>query len=154
MHLLNSFSGNMLANFPSGVSFEKVPPLFVASMISRGDLVSAVGHADTAAVFADDLGVAVVMNRATVSLKTGDWAVVGQYRGPRLPEGATTLPDGAEIVWLLVKVLDANNVWLGTEAAKQAITSAALAVQGILEVGDNYRQDKGAYKDADGQWVY
>lgn len=66
--------------------------------------VSVVGHAPTAAVFSEQLGMPVSVNRATVALKQGDTVVVGQYTGPRLEEGATTLPAGATIKWLLVKV--------------------------------------------------
>jgi hypothetical protein len=65
---------------------------------------SAVGHADTAAVFADVLGIPVECHRVTVTLNKGDMAVVGQYIGPRLPEGATKLPEGASIKWLGVRV--------------------------------------------------
>ena len=65
---------------------------------------SAVGHADTAAVFSNVLGVPVACNRATVSMKDGDVALVGQYSGPRLPEGVTQLPEGAAIKWVVVGV--------------------------------------------------
>ncbi len=66
--------------------------------------VSAVGHADTAAVFSSVLGVPIAANRATISLGKGERALVGQYRGPRLPEGATQLPEGATIQWMVVSV--------------------------------------------------
>ena len=66
--------------------------------------VSAVGHADTAAVFSSVLGVEIPCNRATVALKEGDVALVGQYSGPRLPEGAVSLPEGAAIKWVIVGV--------------------------------------------------
>jgi hypothetical protein len=39
-----------------------------------------------------------------VSLVPGDRVLVGQYSGTRLPEGATTLPEGATIRWLVVSV--------------------------------------------------
>ena len=39
-----------------------------------------------------------------VALKEGDVALVGQYSGPRLPEGATTLLEGATIKWMVVVV--------------------------------------------------
>lgn len=68
------------------------------------ETVSAVGHSDTAVVFASVLGHPVATNRATVSLVPGDAIIVGQYSGPRLPEGATTLPEGATIKWALVSV--------------------------------------------------
>jgi hypothetical protein len=69
-----------------------------------GGVDSAVGHADTAAVFSSLLGVPVPMERRTVTLQPGETALVGQYSGPRLPEGATTLPEEATITWLLVTV--------------------------------------------------
>lgn len=58
---------------------------------------SAVGHTDTAALLASILGVAVPVARVTLpALAAGDH-VVAQYSGPRLPEGATSLPAGARI---------------------------------------------------------
>ena len=64
--------------------------------------VSAVGHADTASLFTSLLGTEVPANRVSVSLRNYDVLVVGQYNGPRLPEGCTTLPEGATIRWWLV----------------------------------------------------
>jgi hypothetical protein len=67
------------------------------------ELQSAVGHADTAAVFSAVLGLPIAQNRVSVKLTDPDIrALVGQYIGPRLPEGATTLPEGAAIEWWLV----------------------------------------------------
>ena len=66
--------------------------------------VSAVGHGETALVFSNVLDVDVPMNRATVSLEIGDTIIVGQYSGPRLPEGATMLPEGATIKWAQVSI--------------------------------------------------
>ena len=64
---------------------------------------SAVGHADTAAVLSTVLGVDVPMNRTTLQMEHGVALLVGQYKGPRLPEGATALPEGATIEWWLVR---------------------------------------------------
>lgn len=65
---------------------------------------SAVGHESTAAVFSSQLGVEVPFNRVNAALQRGNVALVGQYRGPRLAEGATELPEGATIQWLRVEV--------------------------------------------------
>lgn len=70
--------------------------------------LSIVGHQDTAAVMSAELGLAIQPNRVSVQLAPGDQVVVGQYSGPRLPEGATTLPDGATIRWLSVEVQPAT----------------------------------------------
>lgn len=103
MILLNAFSLNMIVAFPVGISVSEIL-LDEARALAVAGLTSAVGHADTAAVFSDVLGVTVPSARTTVSLNKGDVVLVGQYRGPRLPEGATRLPDGATIEWLLVFV--------------------------------------------------
>lgn len=102
MFILNAFSLNMVTEFPCQVSAE---PLTVeqARELAEG-AQSAVGHADTAKVFSSVLGLPVPEARVTVALKSGDVALVGQYRGPRLPEGATQLPEGATIVWLKLTV--------------------------------------------------
>ena len=65
---------------------------------TRQQMVSCVGHADTAAV----LG--VPMARISVTLQPGDVLYVAQLRGGRLPEGATTLPEGFGFDWVRVEV--------------------------------------------------
>lgn len=65
------------------VRFEKVD-----SLPSLDDVVSAVGHADTANVLS------VPYNRINVKLTPGDIAYLAQLQGGRLPEGCTTLPEG------------------------------------------------------------
>lgn len=112
MILLNAFSANMLAEFPvavrlSEISADEARSLLLCSAEQDGDadlIRSAVGHADTAAVFSSVLGIPVPCNRDTVTLWIGDRAVIGQYSGPRLQEGATMLPEGAAIKWLAVEV--------------------------------------------------
>ena len=65
----------------------------------KDDVPSAVGHKDTAAV----LG--VECNRINVSLKKGDSIIVAQLQGGRLPEGATTLPEGFTFKYFWVDIL-------------------------------------------------
>lgn len=62
---------------------------------------SCVGHADTAAM----LG--VPMCRVSVTLQPGDILWVAQLMGGRLPEGTTTLPEGASVQWVRVEVAGA-----------------------------------------------
>lgn len=103
MLLLNAFSLNMVAAMPADIHVSEIP-LDEARTVLADDIESAVGHADTAAVLGSQLGMAVPANRVNVSLSQGDTAIIGQYRGPRLPEGTTTLPDGATIQWLRVTI--------------------------------------------------
>lgn len=89
--LANAFSLQMLSNLNSDISITKVDKLPTG-------LVSAIGHADTAAVLGVD------MNRVNVSLSDGDALYVAQLTGGRLPEGSTTLPDGFSFVFLRIDV--------------------------------------------------
>jgi len=101
-YLTNAFSLNMLGSFPASV---QVRGLEVAdARVMAQECLSAVGHADTAAVFQDVLGIPVPAARITVVVAPGDTLLVGQYSGPRLPEGAHKLPEGATIKWLLVTI--------------------------------------------------
>lgn len=69
------------------------------------ELESAIGHADTATLFSKILGIPLIANRVSVKLGADNKnasLLIGQYNGPRLPEGATTLPEGASIDWWMV----------------------------------------------------
>lgn len=103
----NAFSLNMLAVGATEVclTVRKLTKL-EAEVVADDGYRSVIGHADTAAVFGEELNRTFPVNRETVTLDVGDSLLVGQYRGPRLPEGATTLPEGATIEWFLVEVLD------------------------------------------------
>lgn len=68
------------------------------------DALSIVGHPDTANVLTALLGWEVPCNRASISLEPGDVLYVAQLTGGRLPEGATTLPEGFTLKWLKVVV--------------------------------------------------
>lgn len=68
-------------------------------------LESAIGHADTAALFSEILGIPLTLNRILIKLGVNDKntsLLIGQYNGPRLPEGATVLPQGASIDWWMI----------------------------------------------------
>ena len=101
MFILNAFSLNIIVG-NADIVVREVSQKVAA--IRATACTSAVGHADTVAVFSSVLGVEIPCNRATVALKEGDVALVGQYSGPRLPEGATSLPEGAAIKWVVVGV--------------------------------------------------
>lgn len=110
--LLNAFSLNMISAFPAHVEVHELSAqearrqlLALAEEAGEAELIqSAVGHADTAAIFSDVLGIPVPVNRVTVSIKAGSKVIVGQYSGPRLVEGTTKLPEGATIKWLAVTI--------------------------------------------------
>ncbi len=103
MLLLNAFSLNMLAYLPASPRFTELT-LEEARDVLADSLESGVGHADTAVAFSLVLGVEVPLNRVDIALKEGDVAVIGQYRGPRLPEGCHVLPEGATIQWIKLEM--------------------------------------------------
>lgn len=106
MFLLNAFSLNMLdpQNDTWSINVQNISLDEARKITSKEKLVSAVGHKDTATVFSAELDIDVPENRMSVSLTKGETALVGQYLGPRLPEGTTSLPDGAIIKWFLVTI--------------------------------------------------
>jgi hypothetical protein len=65
---------------------------------------SCIGHADTAKVLSSILEMDIPTNRVTVQLRENERCIVAQYIGPRLPEGAISLPEGAEIRFFHVKM--------------------------------------------------
>ena len=89
--LVNAFSAQMLKNVSNGlnVHFQEI-----AATDIPADVQSAIGHTDTAAVLSSLLGFEVPTNRINVSLDSETILYLAQLQGGRLPEGATTLPDG------------------------------------------------------------
>jgi len=109
-YLTNAFSLNMLPSDADVVKLRvrRLAPDEAARKVEyekkMGRFVSAVGHADTARILSDMLGTYVPPNRVTVRIGRYDEAIVAQYVGPRLPEGATELPPGAEIKFFVVQI--------------------------------------------------
>ena len=104
LYICNAFSPSMLDGARS-LRFEPVSAGHAAALVAEwsGPVVSAVGHADTAAVVGGLLDYAVPANRVNVQLSEHDWLLVAQYAGPRMPEGSTTLPDGASIQFWVIR---------------------------------------------------
>jgi len=96
--ILNAFSINMLNNFPCAVLIEDITDYIlkedikvVMKKLLDSGYKSYVGHADLANL------IGVPFNRESVTMEKGDIAIVVQYRGERLPEGATELPENSEL---------------------------------------------------------
>lgn len=95
-YIANAFSLQML----QGDATIKVLNISEDEFVTaKSDAISAVGHPDTAAV----LGVPCA--RINVSLQKGDVLYVAQLTGGRLPEGATTLPEGFAFKFLKVELV-------------------------------------------------
>jgi len=64
----------------------------------KNNAKSIIGHVDLARILQ------VPYNRSSVILSEGDILLVAQYKGSRLPEGATKLPEDSTIEFFLVCV--------------------------------------------------
>lgn len=143
-YILNAFSANMLADTDLIVSFRRFDPkdVYISDL---DEYVSAVGHAETATLFGKELETPVAHNRVNVSLKIGDTAILGQYIGPRLPEGATELPAGARIDWFRVVVMEGD---YPVQYAKQ-ITAH---LESKLSEVDSLREENRKMKEMIASW--
>lgn len=85
------------------ISIKEVPPEALPE-----NLYSVIGHPDTARVVGNILHQDIPFNRETYTAQKGDVLYVAQYAGPRLPEGATQLPDGASIRFYRIMEVSAD----------------------------------------------
>lgn len=104
--IANSFSINMLDGYTTHFcsSFTRLSQV-EAAKLAKNAKKSIVGHKDTASVFSSVLGVNVAFNRETYILDGVETLLIGQYKGPRLEAGATSLPEGAKINWWLMGII-------------------------------------------------
>jgi len=100
--ILNAFSLNMISELPAVVHIKELS--LEEAKIEANNRQSAVGHQDTANIFSNILNINVAFNRTSVIINKNSSVLIGQYFGPRLPEGVMTLPENATIKWLLVTV--------------------------------------------------
>lgn len=104
IYLSNAFSLSMIANLGHCKLNVTSNICNYQQMVEELNPTSIVGHQDTANLFSNLLEIDVPMNRVSVTLKKGDILIVGQYTGPRLPEGTSVLPEGASINWMCVEI--------------------------------------------------
>lgn len=114
IYITNSFSLNMLPAWRlddhlSMTDIQIVPvddPIKTIMLheLDHGPAVSCVGHADTAAIYSSELFRDIPMNRVSVQITESDVVIIGQYSGPRMPEGSTVLPNGAKIRWIKLTI--------------------------------------------------
>jgi hypothetical protein len=100
-YLTNAFSLSMMSEMASAlIRVEEINPIDIPQ-----EIVSIVGHETTAKIFESILGRHIECHRVSIKLTPDDIVYIGQYSGPRLPEGATELPEGAAIRWLKVSAI-------------------------------------------------
>ena len=100
LYITNAFSDNMVdwANHSTVTSTTEIVNSPTIKMIIKkhaNNWRSIVGHADTARLLDQDLGgiVKIQPNRESITIDPqNDCLLIGQYIGPRLAEGTSTLP--------------------------------------------------------------
>lgn len=108
MYITNAFSLQMLDL--TEISLISVKPISLEEVKSMKDnLVSALGHQDIANVLSEMIGVKLPVNRISNKLEFDEPILVAQFTGGRLPEGATKLPEGFTIKFVLVKKLNPHS---------------------------------------------
>lgn len=98
LYLANAFSLQMVS-LPAAIKAEEISPEEVSE-----HALSCIGHVDTASVVSSILGRNVPANRVNIHLTQGDILYVAQLTGGRLPEGATTLPEGFSLKFVKVTI--------------------------------------------------
>ena len=109
--LANAFSLNMLnTEVETHVLVTKRISKEEAKELLKEGFENYIGHKDIANVVSNELGLPVEMNekRPNLLLNPEDVVVIAQYIGPRLPEGATQLPENAKIDYFTVQIADWN----------------------------------------------
>lgn len=94
MLLLNAFSLNMVVEDDGRLVYRKISSDRAKELLSH-KCESCIGHQQLANFLTEKWGFDIAFNRCTNALNPGDTFIVAQYKGPRLPEGATTLPEDA-----------------------------------------------------------
>lgn len=111
MKIMNAFSIQMILDLIGEtdgenqvtVSFSPLSKEKAAAILD-GEVDSFIGHKETADIVSKMLGMEIPFQRRFAKLVPGEAAIIAQVKGGRLPEGATTLPEGVEIVFILVMV--------------------------------------------------
>lgn len=123
--VLNAFSLSMLdCESAVHLRIELVPLEIALRIASEERLESFIGHESTAKIVSKMLGVDLSVRRESVKLSRNEAVLVAQYCGPRLPEGCTELPSGAEIRFFLV-MEETNSVLYGEMLQSFAAPSSA-----------------------------
>ena len=101
--IANAFSLQMIQEDVVDVHIATITEETVIHILSNSDFISAIGHADTANVVSNILGISIPCNRVNITLDDDTMLIVAQIQGGRLPEGCTTLPDGVKITFKAVQ---------------------------------------------------
>jgi len=110
IYLCNAFSINMLKDFEKAtVIFHKATLAEVKEILNHAKqldakIVASIGHKDLANLVNQLLDRTDNHTRNDIIIDNNDIIFIAQYKGERLPEGTTTLPENSQIVFYSVEV--------------------------------------------------
>lgn len=105
VYIGNVFSLQMLdQNETLAVEVYPLSTWYVQSLL-KGKFTSIVGHAPTATIMSNMFNTDITYNKTQIQLSEGDFLVVAQISGGRIPDGAHELPEGLEMKFSGVKLL-------------------------------------------------
>lgn len=148
-YIANAFSIQMLDNAVTNstlkehslfVHIRKMSDADVRQVHDGWGIQSAIGHKDTAAILTQLLGFPVEFNRQNIHIGQGDMLIVAQVTGGRLPEGATTLPEGMAFEFFFVELVQPTGVAL-TNAMSLAGMTAGELEEGTFDLGKTWKPD-------------
>lgn len=99
-YLLNGFSFSMPRPESGLLVWHSLTEEEFLEQTKYNNVISCIGHKDLARLLN------VEYNRESITLNVGDVAYIVYLKGGRLPEGAKTLPDGVELGFNCVKILE------------------------------------------------
>ena len=99
--ITNAFSLNMLVSLKANIKTEELSVPQTIEAIADG-FESGMGHSTE--LVSSILGMDIPQNRSNNKIQDGESVLVAQYVGPRLPEGAIELPEGATLKFIKVTV--------------------------------------------------
>ena len=113
--ILNAFSINMFNDDMKNnvVSFDKTGTHWIKKLVIEAtkegvEIVNGIGHRETGSIITNMFSPEIAIpqpesERPNIILEKDDIVAIAQYRGQRLQEGTTTLPEGAMIEWWIVR---------------------------------------------------
>ena len=99
-------TGYQLALVPIMLEAAREMAPLILSQFSAPAAASCVGYRNSADVVGHALNISLPQNRALVSLEIGDTVLLAHLSGRRLPEMATSLPEGTHLSFYLGHLLE------------------------------------------------
>ena len=103
MILINTFSPTMIKSSFSAF-FEEISKNEAYSFLRKEGFVSAISSKEVAFLFGAQLQLPIGVNNLNISLTSGDQAILGLYKGPKIRKRQSRLSSGASIKWYLITI--------------------------------------------------